>query len=64
MGDARKHNTLFFEHNPADPMHVTRECTPAEHVFTSRQTSEFQVSNIQVFPPNREVLLKRESEGR
>ena len=19
MGDARKHNTLFFEHNPADP---------------------------------------------
>ena len=22
MSDARKHNTLFFEHNPADPEEV------------------------------------------
>ena len=35
----------------------TRERTRAKHVFTWRQTSEFQVSNFQVFPPNCEVLL-------
>ena len=35
----------------------TRERTPTKHVFTWRQTSKFQVSNVQVFPPNCEVLL-------
>ena len=35
----------------------TRERSPPKHVFTWRQTSEFQVSNFEVFPPNREVLL-------
>ena len=35
----------------------TRKRTRAKHVFTWRQTSEFQVSNFQVFPPNCEVLL-------
>ena len=35
----------------------TPERTRAKHVFTWRQTSEFQVSNFQVFPPNFEVLL-------
>ena len=35
----------------------TREHTRAKHVFTSGQMSEFQVSKVQVFPPNWEVLL-------
>ena len=35
----------------------TCERTRAKHVFTSRQMSEFQVSNFQVFTPNCEVLL-------
>ena len=35
----------------------TRERTRAKHVFMWRQTSEFQVSNFQVFTPKCEVLL-------
>ena len=35
----------------------THERTRAKHVFTRRQTSEFQVSNFEVFPPKCEVLL-------
>ena len=35
----------------------TRERSPIKHVFTWRQTSEFQVSNFQVFPPKCEVFL-------
>ena len=35
----------------------TRERTRPKHVFTWRQTSEFQVSNFEVFPPKCEVLL-------
>ena len=33
------------------------ERSRAKYVFTWRQTSEFQVSNVQVFPPNCEGLL-------
>ena len=35
----------------------TREGTCAKHVFTWRQTSEFQVSNVAVFTPKCEVLV-------
>ena len=36
----------------------TRGCTHAKHVFKRRQTSEFQVSNFEVFLPKCEVLIR------
>ena len=44
-------------HYPFKSIACTRERTRAKHVFMWRQTSEFQVSNFQVFPPKCEVLL-------
>ena len=38
-------------------LHLSVNTLAQNHVFSWRQTSEFQVSNVQVFPPNCEVLL-------
>ena len=44
-------------HCPFKSIACTREGTREKHVFMWHQTSEFQMSNIQVFPPKWEVLL-------
>ena len=55
FGYINSHVILQVEVRPS--IASSRERTRAKHVFMWRQTSEFQVWNFQVFPPNCEVLL-------
>ena len=61
-----KINLSYFElllSNDLPSIASTHECTHAKHVFTWRQTSEFQVSNFEVSPPKCEVLLLDTAQG-
>ena len=52
----RAEEECFWDRSPHLPsIASTRERTRSKHVFTWRQTFEFQASNFEVFPPKCEV---------
>ena len=61
MGDARKHNTLVFEHNPADPSAGCAACYVGEitrhfNVFNTRVREHLETASLTHFQAPGELV--------